>query len=212
MTNERVAARFWFDPLCPWAWLTSRWMHEVTQVRDVDVSWHIMSLQVLNEPRAAELPPQYAEMFTSGKAWEPVRLVAAARAAHGDEIVDPLYTALGTRFHNRGLPKERDTYLGALSEVGLPAELAAAVTSTEFDDDIRASHQEGIGLVGEDVGTPVIAVPGPKDEPIAFFGPVVTPAPKGEAAGRLWDGTLLVAEIPGFYELKRTRVQGPTFD
>lgn len=200
---QRSQAEFWFDPICPWAWMTSRWMGEVQQVRDVEVTWSVMSLSVLNEGR--ELPPSYLELMTKG--WGPVRVVMAARAAHGDEVTKPLYDALGERIHHRGMDDYDEAIAGALEAVGLPAELAKAATSDEHDEALRASHQRAIDLVGDDVGTPVVAVDG-----VAFFGPVVTPAPKGEAAGRLWDGCVLVASTPGFYELKRSRTQGPIFD
>ena len=204
-----LRADFWFDPVCPWAWMTSRWMLEVEQVRDVQVHWNVMSLSVLNEGR--DLPEKYLELMQ--KAWGPVRVIIAAQLAHGDEVVLPLYTAMGNRIHLQQRGDDlANVIVEALAEVGLPAELADAATSTEVDDALRASHQRGISLVGEDVGTPVIAVPGDNGEQIAFFGPVVTPAPKGEAAGRLWDGVLLVGSTPGFYEIKRTRTEGPIFD
>ncbi|MFD5187149.1 DsbA family protein [Streptomyces sp. NPDC058357] len=201
---------FWFDPLCPWAWMTSRWMLEVEKVRDVEVRWHVMSLSVLNEDKLDELPEEYRELLEKG--WGPVRVVVAAQQKHGDDVVGPLYTALGTRFHNKGEGATREAIVGALQDVGLPVELADFADSDAYDTELRASHKEGIDKVGQDVGTPVIAVPGPDGEQIAFFGPVVTPAPKGEEAAKLWDGTLLVASIPGFYEIKRTRTQGPIFD
>ncbi|MFE9250367.1 DsbA family protein [Streptomyces sp. NPDC007088] len=209
-TQERITADFWFDPLCPWAWMTSRWMLEVEKVRPVDVRWHVMSLAVLNEPKLDELSEEYREILKN--AWGPVRVVVAAQQLHGDKVLGDLYTALGTRFHNRGEGPTREAVLGALEEVGLPASLADYAESGEYDTQLRASHQEGIDKVGQDVGTPVIAVPGPDGEQIAFFGPVVTPAPKGEQAARLWDGTVAVASVPGFYEIKRTRTQGPIFD
>nr|WP_313896769.1 DsbA family protein [Streptomyces sp. GC420] len=209
--SEKTPADFWFDPLCPWAWLTSRWMLEVEKVRPVEVRWHLMSLAVLNEPKLDELPEQYQEMMRT-VAWGPVRVVNAARLKHGEDILGGLYTALGTRIHNRGEGPTREAVAGALAEVGLPAELLDHWDDDTFDAELRATHKEGIDLVGQDVGTPVIAVPGSDGERIAFFGPVVTPAPQGEAAGRLWDGTLLVASTPGFYELKRTRDAGPSFD
>ncbi|WP_406267929.1 DsbA family protein [Streptomyces sp. NBC_00191] len=201
---------FWFDPLCPWAWMTSRWMLEVEKVRDVEVRWHVMSLAVLNEPKLDELPDKYREAMK--QAWGPVRVVIAAQQKHGDEVLADLYTALGTRFHNRGEGATREAIAGALEEVGLPAELIEYADSDAYDTELRASHKEGIDKVGQDVGTPVIAVPGSDGEQLAFFGPVVTPAPKGEEAAKLWDGTLMVASIPGFYEIKRTRTQGPIFD
>ncbi len=194
---------FWFDPICPWAWLTSRWIMEVEQVRDVTARWHVMSLSVLNEGR--DVGEGYAALLRRG--WGPVRVVTAARAEHGDEVVKPLYDALGTRIHPSGR-KDYDTVIAeSLAEVGLPAALAAAAAGTEYDAALRASHAAGIGLVGEDVGTPVVRV-----GEVAFFGPVVTPTPRGQAAGRLWDGTVLVAATPGFYELKRSRSNGPIFD
>ncbi|MEV0527799.1 DsbA family protein [Streptomyces sp. NPDC050439] len=209
--TTKTPVDFWFDPLCPWAWMTSRWMLEVEKVRDVEVRWHVMSLAVLNEDRLDELPEEYREMLET-KAWGPVRVVIAAQQKHGDAYTGKLYTALGTRFHNEGEGPTREAVAAALKDVGLPEDLAAYADSDEFDAELRASHQEGIDKVGQDVGTPVIAVPGADGEQVAFFGPVVTPAPKGEAAARLWDGTLLVASTPGFYEIKRTRTQGPIFD
>lgn len=208
--TAKTPADFWFDPLCPWAWMTSRWMLEVEKVRPVEVRWHVMSLAVLNEDKLDELPENYRELLAT--AWGPVRVCIAAEQQHGSEVLAPLYTALGTRFHNRGLERTRETLVDALREAGLPAELADAADSDAYDAQLRASHKEGIDLVGQEVGTPVIAVPGHDGDRIAFFGPVVTPAPKGEEAARLWDGTLMVASIPGFYEIKRTRTQGPIFD
>jgi hypothetical protein len=194
---------FWFDPVCPWAWMTSRWMGEVEKVRSVDVRWHVMSLSVLNEGR--DLDPGYADMMS--RAWLPVRVVIAAAEQFGDKVVKPLYDAIGTRIHPGGQQDYRIAVAEALDEVGLPAELIEEGDHDRFDEQLRASHHAGIDLVGEDVGTPVVAVDG-----VAFFGPVVTPAPKGEAAGRLFDGCVLVASTPGFFELKRTRTQAPIFD
>ena len=200
---ERGVADFWFDPVCPWAWMTSRWMMEVEKIREIDVRWHVMSLAVLNEGR--DLPEDYRALMD--RAWGPVRVVIAAQQQHGDKVVKPLYDAMGTRIHPGGNQDLGQVITEALAEVGLPADLARYADSTEVDEQLRASHAEGIGLVGEDVGTPIVAFNG-----TAFFGPVVTPAPKGEAAGRLWDGCVLVASTPGFFELKRTRTQGPVFD
>ncbi|MFI0213743.1 mycothiol-dependent nitroreductase Rv2466c family protein [Streptomyces lydicus] len=211
--TAKTPADFWFDPLCPWAWLTSRWMLEVEKVRPVEVRWHVMSLAVLNEDKLDTLPAEYAEnMRPGGKAWGPVRVVIAAQQLHGDAAVGRLYTALGTRFHNEGLGVTPESIAAALDDAGLPAELIEYADKDTYDAQLRASHKEGIDLVGQEVGTPVIAVPGADGEQIAFFGPVVTPAPKGEQAAKLWDGTLMVASIPGFYEIKRTRTQPPLFD
>ncbi|ONK14258.1 disulfide bond formation protein DsbA [Streptomyces sp. MP131-18] len=207
---EKTPADFWFDPLCPWAWMTSRWMLEVEKVRPVEVRWHVMSLSVLNEPKMDELPERYREMLHAG--WGPVRVCIAAEQEHGSEVLGRLYTELGNRFHPQGREQNRETIAEALVAAGLPEKLADAADSDAYDAELRASHKAGIDLVGQDVGTPVIAVPGADGEQIAFFGPVVTPAPKGEAAARLWDGTLLVAATPGFYEIKRTRDAEPQFD
>jgi len=200
---ERAKAEMWFDPACPWAWMTSRWLMEVEKVRDVEVTWSVMSLSVLNEK--ADLSKDYRNLMD--RAWGPVRVVIAASEAHGDSVVKTLYDAMGTRIHLRKIRSYDRVVEESLEEVGLPATLARAAHQKKYDAALRRSHKRGISLVGTDVGTPVISLEG-----VAFFGPVVTPAPKGEAAGRLWDGTLLVAGTPGFYELKRTRTVGPIFD
>ncbi|WP_247657802.1 disulfide bond formation protein DsbA [Micromonospora sp. U56] len=198
----------WFDPLCPWAWITSRWLLEVEKVRDVDIRFHVMSLSVLNEGR--DLPEDYQELMRKG--WGPVRVCVAVEQQHGQEAVAKLYTAMGTRIH---LGKEQlgpELFKAALTDVGLDPTLAGVADTTEYDEALRASHEAGMRPVGTDVGTPVVHAPGPDGRQVAFFGPVITPAPKGEAAGRLWDGVLLVAGTPGFYELKRSRELGPIFD
>ena len=203
---ERTVADFWFDPICPWAWMTSRWMLEVTEVRAVQVRWHVMSLAVLNEGR--DLPEEYRAMMD--QAWGPVRVITAARLAHGEDVVLPLYTAMGTLIHPEGWESQDDVIRESLAQLGLPPELAEAAGSDALDAELRLSHHEGMDLVGMDVGTPVIHVPGPAGT-VAFFGPVVSPTPRGEAAGRLWDGVLLVAGTDGFFELKRSRDRGPLF-
>ncbi len=199
--SERVD--LWVDPLCPWAWLTSRWLLEAATVRDLEVAFHVMSLAVLNQGR--DLPEDYRNFLD--RAWGPVRVLIAAEQRHGNEVVEPLYSAMGTRHHVRGDKDLDHVIAGSLGDVGLEPDLADAATSTDFDDALRASHHAGMDAVGYEVGTPVIRI-----GDASIFGPVVTPAPKGEAAGRLFDGVRLVLSTPGFYELKRSRTQGPTFD
>lgn len=209
VSETRTSAEMWFDPICPWAWMTSRWLMEVEQVRPVDITWSVMSLSVLNEGR--HLDEGYRAMLD--RSWGPVRVVIAAAKDHpgddeGSSTRKALYDALGRRIHNegRGTDDLPTVIAEALEEVGLPAELLEYAASDEQDADLRASHQRAIDLVGDDVGTPVVSVNG-----VSFFGPVVTPAPKGEAAGLLWDGCVLVAGTPGFYEIKRTRDASPDF-
>lgn len=194
---------FWFDPLCPWAWVTSRWMLEVEQVRDVRTVFHVMSLSVLNEGK--DLPQDYQEMIQRG--WGPVRLAVAVEQQHGQEKLRDFYTAIGTAHHPGGRAFTRELYVEVLEEIALAAELADAADDTSLDDAVRASHEDGIARVGQEVGTPVISVGG-----TAFFGPVLSPAPKGEDAGRVFDGARLLAGYDGFYELKRTRDRDPIFD
>jgi 2-hydroxychromene-2-carboxylate isomerase len=201
--QEPTEVEFWFDPLCPWAWITSRWILEVEQVRPVKVNWHVMSLAVLNEGKQ-DMPEGYQERMR--KAWGPVRVCIAAEQKFGPEVLGPLYTALGTRFHDQKDERDRAAIEGALADAGLPADLAAAAESSEYDEALRASHKDGIERVGYDVGTPIISVLG-----TSIFGPVVSPIPRGEAAARLWDGVLLVAGTDGFFELKRSRTRDPIF-
>jgi hypothetical protein len=201
--TTRTAADFWFDPLCPWAWITSRWALEVEKVRQVDFSWHVMSLAVLNESK--DISEEYRKRLES--AWGPVRVCVAAARVRGDEILLPLYSALGTRFHHNGEPRELATYEAALADVGLPASLAAAAETTEFDDLVRKSHEEGMSLVGDEVGTPIVSIDGE-----GIFGPIFSPVPHGEEAGRLWDSFVVLLRADGFFELKRSRTRPPVFD
>lgn len=201
--QQRTPIDFWFDPSCPWAWLASRWVLEVEQQRPIEPRWHVMSLYILNEDK--DLPEDYRKLLNESLG--PVRVCVAAGQKYGSDVMLPLYTALGNRIHHDKRPKDREMIAEALSEAGLSADLAYFAESTAYDDALRESHEEGINRVGYEVGTPVITVEG-----VSFFGPVVTPVPRGQDAAKLWDGVLLVAGTDGFYELKRSRDRKPIMD
>ena len=196
--STKDIADFWFDPLCPFAWISSRWILEVQKVRDIEVVWHVMSLAYLNKDK--DIPDDYREMLRP--AWGPVRVCIAAEQRHGREVLDRLYTAFGTRIHlSEEKPElDRDLVVGALADAGLEADLVDAMDDSSLDEAVARSHHEGMDQVGDDVGTPTIAING-----TAFFGPVLSKTPKGEEAGELWDGCVAVAKFPYFYELKRSR-------
>lgn len=192
---------FWFDPLCPFAWATSRWMIEVAKVREVQIIWNVMSLAVLNAGRGGK------HGSPESRSWHPVRVITAAAQAHGAGVMGELYTAMGEILHHEKVKDYSLVISQALERVGLPAELAETATSTEFDAALRASHDSGIALVGQDVGTPIVAIEGK-----AFFGPVITRVPTGEEAGILFDATRTLAGYPYFFELKRSRNERPRFE
>jgi len=196
-------ADFWFDPICPFAWVTSRWIGEVEDVRGIETEWHVMSLSVLNEGR--DLPADYRDRMDAS--WGPVRVIIAAQELHGSRYVKPLYDAMGEQIHHEGNKDHTSVIAKALAETGLPADLARFADSDEYDEKLRASHEAGISLVGQDVGTPVVAFNG-----TAFFGPVLTRIPRGEDAGKIWDATVSLASYPHFFELKRSRTERPEFN
>ena len=190
-------AEFWFDPACPFAWITSRWMLEVQKVRDVHVEWHVMSLAYLNQNKD-DISDDYREFLAT--AWGPVRVLIAAEQAHGNEVLLPLYTAMGNRIHLEKRDRDRAMVEESLAEAGLPVSLADAMDDSSYDDAVAKSHHAGMDQVGDEVGTPTISIDG-----TAFFGPVITKAPRGEDAGQLWDAALQLASYPLFFELKRSR-------
>ncbi len=199
----KTDAEFWFDPVCPWAWMTSRWILEVEKVRDISVKWNLFSLAHLN--RDKELPEEYKSRLI--RSWQSTRVIAAAQKEKGSGVTLPLYTSISSRIHLKKMEVGAPLFERALSEVGLNPALAAAMNDESLNAVIIESHERGIALVGNDVGTPIISVGG-----AAFFGPVISPAPKGEEAGKLWDGVVGVASYPGFFEIKRSRTVGPIFD
>lgn len=205
MNGQPQVVDFWFDPLCPWAWLASRWLLAVEQVRPVRTCFHVMSLDILDE-ESVEQPAGYREKPQPG--WIGVRAAIGVELQHGPLGLRDFYTALGTRYHLRGEPKGNiDVVRAALAECGFDPAIADAAADGAWDAELRASHHAGMDPVGQDVGTPVLHINGK-----AMFGPVISPAPKGEQAGLLFDGVSLVTTTDGFFELKRSRDRGPIFD
>jgi 2-hydroxychromene-2-carboxylate isomerase len=194
--GTRQGADFWFDPMCPFAWITSRWILEVERVRDIDVQWHVMSLTYLNQRK--EVSEDYRDRLAPG--WGPVRVLMAAQEHVGEKALLPLYTAMGERIHHQKSGITPEMAESALAAAGLPTDLVKAWSDDSYDEAIKKSHHEGMDQVGDDVGTPTIAFEGS-----AFFGPVLTAIPRGEEAGRIWDACVTLSAYPSFFELKRTR-------
>lgn len=201
---EKTTVEFWFDPVCPWAWMASRWIDEVARQRDgVDVTWKIMSLAILNEGNAEN---SHRDAHEAGRQFG--RVIAAIASERGNDGVKAAYDAFGERIHVQGRgPKDGGILDEVVAELDLPQDLVDRALAGEFDDAYRTSHASGIERVGQDVGTPIIAVNG-----VAFFGPVISPAPKGDEALRLFDGIVMAASYDGFFELKRSRTRDPQFD
>ena len=199
-----MTADFWFDPLCPWAWITSRWILNAAEVRPIEVNWHVMSLAYLNSGKD-DLPEEYRKLLA--EAWGPVRVCIAAEQAFGPEVLLPLYTALGNRFHLEQKPKDRATIEEALVEAGL-AHLPGRCRGVRR---VRRRAEE-VPPRGHGPGRLRGGHPGDQCEGRGLLRPGGHPAPKGEAAGVLWDGVLAVAGTPGFFELKRSRDVPPIFD
>ncbi|WP_412542571.1 disulfide bond formation protein DsbA [Longispora sp. K20-0274] len=198
MADGRTTVDLWVDPICPWAWRAARWLLEVERVRGVTVRFRLMSLSVLNQGRE-NLDMRYRLLLNRG--WGPARVCAVAEAK---DALRPLYLAMAGRIHENRAGLGDPMLRAALTAADLPADWAASATDDTLDEVLRAAHDQVTALVGDELGTPVIHVAGLP----AFFGPVVVEAPTGDAAGRLWDGALLVAGTPGFFEIKRSREAG----
>lgn len=198
----------WVDPMCPWAWMTSQWLLEVENVRDVKTRFNIMSLSYLNDGREG-LSDEYRTMMKNG--WGPVRIAIAVEQEHGKDALREYYLKLATLRHNKKRGFSSSSYKEALAAAGVSESLADRASDATLDDAVKVSHHAGMDAVGDDVGTPVIHFPRHTGGTSAYFGPVLTPPPTGEDAGLLWDGLLSLAQVEGFYELKRSRNEGPSF-
>lgn len=209
---------FYFDPVCPFAWMTSKWVRSVMAQRDYAVEWRFISLRMINADvdYDAHFPPEYEAGHTAGL--KLLRVAAKVRADHGPAAVGTLYAALGSHIFDSpadstdDLPTldhrgTRDFVEPILTEAGLPTELADALDDPSFDPQIRAETAEALGLTGKDVGTPIIHFQPPTG--VAFFGPVISRLPDEDDALRLWDHVVGLASFPGFAELKRSLREVP---
>jgi len=207
---------YYFDPVCPFAWMTSKWVRMVAAERDYRVDWRFISLRILNAhiDYAAHFPPNYEEGHTAGLRL--LRAVARVRAEHGREAVGPLYEAIGARIFDTSRDVDplsasdqgsQRTLEPLLRDVGLPIDLAAALDDETFDEVIRAETEEALALTGRDVGTPILHFQPP--EGTAFFGPVISRLPSAEDAGKLWDHVIGLASFGGFAEIKRSLRERP---
>jgi 2-hydroxychromene-2-carboxylate isomerase len=208
--------RFYFDPVCPFAWMTSRWVRLVAAQRDYAVDWRFISLRILNAhiDYATHFPPEYEDGHTAGLRL--LRVAARVRAEHGRDAIGGLYEAMGTRIFDTSREVDPISASGqgspemlepVLRNVGLPADLADALDDAGYDDEIRAETEEALALTGRDVGTPILHFQPP--EGTAFFGPVISRLPSEQDAGRLWDHVIGLAEFPGFAEIKRSLRERP---
>ena len=192
---------FWFDPACPFCWMTSRWIRTIAPQRDLVVSWKPISLMVKNN-----LPETSPFFPVVSRTRDLLRVVESVRAGGGADAIGDLYSAFGRFIHH-----EKNTQFdvaAALESLGLDSAHAAAIDDADFDITIQASMDDAFALVGKDVGTPIIAIEG-KAGRVGLFGPVITTFPVGDTAPQLWDAFVVMAETPGFFELKRTRTSSP---
>lgn len=206
--NTRTRVEILVDPICPFAWITSRWLLEAASCREVEVTFGLMSLSVLNEGRS-DLSTFYRELIDAG--WGPVRVAVAVDDEFGPDAFRRFYDAFGQRHHVADEPLGPSVLASSLREADLPERLASAATDPTFDVGVRSRHAAAVALVGDDVGTPVLRVQAPGVPDVGIFGPVVTPCPRGEAAGRLWDAVVIAATTPEFFELKRSRTRPLSF-